>query len=55
MENKLLTTKQLADALQICEVTLWRWRKRGMPFKKIGSKVYRYDLEEVKKWSAEKQ
>jgi excisionase family DNA binding protein len=50
--EKYLTTKQLQEWFQVNAVTIWRWRKAGLPFKKIGRNV-RFDREEVRSWMEE--
>lgn len=50
MEKQLLSKKQLADHLQVSEVTIDRWRKQGMPWTKAGVKLIRFDLEQVNDW-----
>lgn len=52
MKN-LITTKTLSELLSVTEVTIWRWRKEGMPFKKLGSRV-RFDYDEVIAWLEER-
>jgi excisionase family DNA binding protein len=47
--DELLTQKELAEFLKITEMTLYRWRKEGMPYIKAGKQV-RYEKEEVLKW-----
>ena len=46
----LLTQKQLSKELQVSEVSLWKYRQQGMPYKALGARLLRYDLEEVMKW-----
>jgi excisionase family DNA binding protein len=46
----LITTKELQEKLGVTSVTIWRWRKEGLPFKKIGVKSIRFDLAEVEAW-----
>lgn len=42
--------KELQEHLKVSSVTIWRWRKEGLPFKKLGPQSIRFDLEEVMKW-----
>lgn len=51
----LLTTDQIAEVYDVHRDTIYRWRKAGMPFKKLGTRTFRYDLEEVKTWRAEQR
>lgn len=46
----LLTENELCKFLKVDRVFLWRNRKLGLPFKRLGTKIIRYDLEEVLKW-----
>lgn len=50
--SNLLTTKQLAEKLQVAEITIHKWRAKGFPFIKLGRSV-RFDMTEVKKWIEE--
>lgn len=50
--NKLFTQKELSEYLQVSIMTLWKWRKKGMPYVKAGKNV-RYDKEQVMKWLEE--
>lgn len=50
--NKLLTTKELAEKLCVHTNSVYNWRKEGMPFI-IAGRNCRYDYEEVKKWLLE--
>jgi predicted DNA-binding transcriptional regulator AlpA len=45
----LLTTKDLQEMLKVTAVTIWRWRKEGMPFQKIGNSI-RFKEKEVFDW-----
>jgi predicted DNA-binding transcriptional regulator AlpA len=45
----LLTTKDLQEMLKVTAVTIWRWRKEGMPFQKIGNSI-RFKEREVIDW-----
>jgi len=42
----LISAKELCEQLNICESTLWYYRQQGMPYIKIGGRVY-FDMEEV--------
>jgi excisionase family DNA binding protein len=50
MTTELLTTKELADRLKVAEITINRWRKKGLPFKKINGYSVRFELSEVLEW-----
>lgn len=46
----LLTTEQLMELLQLKDrTTVWKWRKKGLPFLKVGGSV-RFDWDAVKAW-----
>ena len=51
---QLLTTKELAEFLNVTVQTIWRYRVDGMPYIKLG-RVCRYELDEVMKWLKDKQ
>lgn len=46
----LVTEKELCELLKVNNVFLWKCRKRGLPFYRLGSKIIRYNVEEVLKW-----
>ena len=46
----LLTEQELCSALRVERVFLWKCRQDGMPFIRLGTKIVRYDLEEVLEW-----
>jgi excisionase family DNA binding protein len=50
----LISAGDLQKELGISRSTLYRWRKEGMPHKKMGHKTIRYDLAEVMKWLEER-
>jgi DNA modification methylase/predicted DNA-binding transcriptional regulator AlpA len=45
----MITERELLEELKISRTTLWRLKKMGMPYIKVGS-AYRYDKEEVIQW-----
>lgn len=47
--NTLKTTEEICVILKVRRETLFKWRKCGMPFKRIMG-VIRYDLDEVEAW-----
>lgn len=47
--NELLTSKELEKIFKVDRTTIWRWRKQGMPYEKIGGSI-RFNLEKVEKW-----
>jgi excisionase family DNA binding protein len=50
MTTELLTTEQLADRLKVSRITIVRWRKKGLPTKKINGYSVRFDIAEVMQW-----
>ena len=46
----MLTKKQLAKELSISVPTIDKYMKQGMPYHKLGVKLVRFYLEEVKEW-----
>lgn len=52
--NEMLTTKELAQELKVAPTTIAKWRKIGLPYKRIGEKLIRYDMTEVKQWIDER-
>lgn len=50
----LFTTKQIAEKLKVSEVTIWRWRKEGLPYKKLGTSI-RFSEHELMAWLKEKE
>ena len=51
--EKLLTRKQLAEKLQVSDMTIHRYVKQGMPYLRVGNKLMRFDFEKVKEWLQE--
>jgi excisionase family DNA binding protein len=47
--NELLTEKELAERLKVSTLTLYRQRKAGMPYVRVGQQV-RYDVKKVQQW-----
>lgn len=52
--GKLVTTEEVAEFLQVSERTIMRWRKEGLPHKRLGYNICRYDLIEVRRWVDER-
>lgn len=46
----LLTQQELSKELKVEVSTLWKLRKMGMPYIRLGQRLIRYDFEEVEKW-----
>ena len=49
-EKRLYNRKQLAKALGIHPRTVLNYRKKGLPYIKIGDRSTRYDFDEVVEW-----
>jgi excisionase family DNA binding protein len=56
-DDMLLTTKQVADILQLGKTTIERWRRNKMenlPYVYVGKKI-RYRLGDLRTWILEKK
>jgi len=51
MNNKLLSVKEVAEALSIAPKTvyMWRWKRRNLPFIKLG-KALRISSKDLRKF-----
>lgn len=49
----LLTEQELCEVLKVRRVYLYHCRQKGMPYIMLGTKLIRYDLEEVLVWFKE--
>jgi|SRR5262245_54153812 len=50
-----LKTEELATQLHVSPQTIYRWRRRGLPAKRMGTGIcshYRYDAQQVNAWLA---
>lgn len=53
--GKLLTIKQLAELLQVAEVTIYGWKKnKNIPYLQVGNTI-RFDEEQVLEWMKSKK
>lgn len=52
MGEELITLNELCQTLKISRSTVDRWRREGLPFKKVGRGV-RFDKGEALKWIKE--
>lgn len=46
----LITEKELCKTLKVDRCFLWSCRQKGMPFVRLGSKIIRYNLDDVLQW-----
>lgn len=55
--KRLLTAKQLAEYLQVSAYTVARWKREypDMPVIELPKGGLRFDLDEVKKWLADRK
>lgn len=50
-EKKLHTVRSVANHLQVCEETVRRWLRDGMPYVcKMNDRAYRIELRPAMKW-----
>lgn len=47
--NSLLTHPEICKQYEISASTLRRWRADGLPFQKIGKKIY-FDEKDIQRW-----
>lgn len=47
---EFFTEKELCSLLKVDSVVLWRCRKSGLPFIRLGTKMIRYNLADVLQW-----
>ncbi len=47
--KELLTSKELEKILKVNRTTIWRYKKQGMPFEKVGKSI-RFNPDKVMKW-----
>jgi len=52
VEEEYITTEELCKWLKISKTTANTWRRRGLPFVRVGNAV-RYEKIKVKKWLEE--
>lgn len=48
--EQYITQEELSNILKVSQITLKRWRDKGMPFHKLGYKCVRYSYCEVMEW-----
>lgn len=46
----LITEKELCEKLKVDRVFLWTCRQKGLPFVRLGSKIIRYNYDDVLQW-----
>ena len=44
------TRREVCDYFKVTRQTIYDWQKQGMPFEKIGKKMLRYNIQEVRQW-----
>jgi excisionase family DNA binding protein len=49
LTNNFITTKELAEKLSVAEITIYKWREKGLPSHKFGRSV-RFIYEDVVNW-----
>ena len=52
---RLLTTEQLCKEFSVTRPTLLSWRRQGMPYVALGSRMVRYSLPDVCEWLEERK
>lgn len=45
----MIRQKELLKKLHISRQTLWRWRRAGMPYHRVGNTLF-FDEKQVKAW-----
>ena len=50
MNEQLIGTKELAKLIRVSTMTVWKYRRKGMPSVRIGIRNYKYDYSECRKW-----
>ena len=48
--KELITEEEMCFKLDVQRVFLWKCRKQGMPYIRIGERIIRYDYDEVLNW-----
>ena len=48
--NEYLTTKDLCSIYKVTQVTIYNWRKEGMPFITLNGRGIRFEKEPVDEW-----
>ena len=51
----IMTEKELCEFLKVDSVFLWKCRKQGLPHLKLGTKIIRYNLDDVLVWFSSEQ
>ena len=49
----LITEIELCERLKVERCFLWSCRQNGMPFVRLGSKIIRYNYDDVLQWFSE--
>ena len=53
--DRLFTTDELCEFLSCNRVFVYRCRKMGMPYMRIGSKLIRYSYSDVMQWLSDQK
>lgn len=48
--ERMVSTKKLADILDVTEQTIYNYGRQGMPRHKLGYNTVKYDVVEVLEW-----
>ena len=51
--SELLTIKEIESIFKVHRQTVYLWRKKGMPYVKLGPKSIRFNLDDVMEWMKE--
>ena len=44
------TRREICEYFKVTRQTIYDWQKQGMPFERIGRKMLRYNIQEVRQW-----
>lgn len=55
VEDKLLHVNELKELLNLTSMTIYRYRKQGMPHVRVNRNVIRYKYEDVVNWLQNKE
>lgn len=49
-DKEYLTVKDLCEIYGVSKTTVMNWRKAGIPFVRLGTRMIRFKKEEVEQW-----